>query len=540
MNGPTLENIDRWLFDWSEGNLNSDQIAQLEAFILEHPEVETDKDAWAASRVEASEVVYQQSHQFIKRRPYGLYFVSSSLALAAVISTGVYSSFFISKYSPNYLEAYHIKEIGKVLGMLNRNESNSSRPYKALKRSGKFTIDKESLVSANTKFALNPITDNQDFLNPETNYFKESLYITSFQIPTQVAKNIQRSENEGSVSIINRDFGTHKVIRSNYSTSLNNRIAKLGRNLQRMLDNPVALKNKKDPYFHVPGLQPTDINFGIVGTLVSTRFQSLTRAQWYGETNEQWVNQLNVDGYSYGLRGGIGVQMNHAYYADGSIQNYSGSITYSPKFSISSQFMLEPSIRYKMGAKSLGNTNNILGTEVEFDRQNKQKFYEFGQQPVGKNLYYKDLGMGLMLNTRWFYTGVQLDNLFNHYDNLYTADLTNQRRAGKHFIATIGTDYVSKKESLSLSPYLVYQKFENLSEAWIGFQGGWNILRVGGAISSQMEPAVSLGVKTKHFSLSYQGDLTYSSLLNEKALSHQLSLRIITAPSRFGKHLLNL
>jgi hypothetical protein len=80
-----------------------------------------------------------------------------------------------------------------------------------------------------------------------------------------------------------------------------------------MMDNPVALKNLKDPYYHIPALQAMDVNFGSVGTLLATRVQTLSRAQWLGEENQQLMNQISVDGYAYGIRGGLGLQLNNGY-----------------------------------------------------------------------------------------------------------------------------------------------------------------------------------------------------------------------------------
>ncbi len=52
MSGPSFDNIDRWLFEYVEGNLSSEQEKQLEAFLLDHPEFDLDLDSWQMAKVE--------------------------------------------------------------------------------------------------------------------------------------------------------------------------------------------------------------------------------------------------------------------------------------------------------------------------------------------------------------------------------------------------------------------------------------------------------------------------------------------------------
>jgi hypothetical protein len=327
---------------------------------------------------------------------------------------------------------------------------------------------------------------------------------------------------------------------SEYNNSFKNRMARFGRNFQRMMDNPIALKNSRDPHYHVPGKSSQDLNFGSVGALIGTRFQTLSRLQWYGQGNEQFSNQLSIDGYSYALRGGLGIQLNHSIYNRGGLQVSDATFTYSPKISVSRKISVEPSFRFKMGGKFLNDQNMGNASQVEFDRGNVQNYYNDTTAPIGKSLLYKDLGVGLNVNTKWFFISAQVDNIFNHRDNLYSTNLVDPRRAGTQFVATIGTDLDSRDESMTFSPYMVYQNNEQLSEAWLGFNYRFEWFTVGGAISSDFEPAASIGVKFKHFSMHVNSDYTNSLMTNTKAFSHQVTLRFLGKPNRFGKRLLNL
>ena len=81
---------------------------------------------------------------------------------------------------------------------------------------------------------------------------------------------------------------------------------------------------------------------------------------------------------------------------------------------------------------------------------------------------------------------------------------------------------------------------ERLSEAWLGVNVKWDWFTVGGAVSSNLEPSGSIGMKFDQFALSYNADYTRSEMTEKSALSHQLTLRFVSKPSRFGKRLLNL
>ena len=73
MNIPNKENIDRWLFDWTEGNLSPSQEFLLQEFLLLNPDLESDAEAWDAASVSSIPFTYsnQESLKRKKRRILG-------------------------------------------------------------------------------------------------------------------------------------------------------------------------------------------------------------------------------------------------------------------------------------------------------------------------------------------------------------------------------------------------------------------------------------------------------------------------------------
>ena len=69
MSNPSFSNIDLWLFELNEGNLTSTQVEQLQMFLLQHPELDVDKDVWENARIKSNEYVYTKKQGLIRGNP---------------------------------------------------------------------------------------------------------------------------------------------------------------------------------------------------------------------------------------------------------------------------------------------------------------------------------------------------------------------------------------------------------------------------------------------------------------------------------------
>ncbi len=590
MSNPSFSNIDRWLFELMEGNLSEEQVAQLETFLIQHPELDVDRDMWELSKVDDFEVAYPHTNKIIRRRPVGLFMSMGMASIAGIIALGTVM-YWPSAEEQSTAVFTSQRETKKIIDIVDLQSAETRTTSEDLTGAGTMAATAISTLlevvpqaiqnqvveqtdRSNVEMASGEMANTIDSPNNVTN--ENSTHLSSLQqineqttvvpLSKQEEDKSVTAEKKEEVDAINEQSElTEKVIQdvainetvseqevkttttlrtsqthSFYKESFASKLRQAGRAVSRMLDNPIALKNLKDPHYHLPGMQPTEVNFGSVGTLLATRVQTISRLQWAGQPNQQLMNSVSVDGYSYGMRGGLGLVLSHSQYANGGIQNIHSSFTYSPKFSVSRNVIVEPSFRFTMGNKTIDPTKIQTGSMVEMERLNPHQFYAVGQMPIGRSLWYRDLGLGLSVNTRWFYASVQGDNLLKHTDNIYSSNLTDIRRSGQYFIATLGTDYESRKEHFGVSPYLVYQQYETLKEAWLGVNLRYQWITVGGAISSQLDPAVSLGVKFNHFMLAYNADLTHSEVFGKQFLSHQLTIRILTKPNRMGQRLLNL
>ena len=559
MSNPSFSNIDQWFFELQEGNLSPQQVAQLKLFVLQHPELEVDKDMWELAFVKASPLSYPNKKALERKRPVVFYWTASSAALI-VLSLGL-----ISLLSEE--EATAVGSVHRTTLHQHDFGNQQSNHYSSSNRSNRANIEGQlnQLVISSPKFN-NPNTAILTFnsnvgntgLEGETSDYSFQNSATSGQVDKTDTKNLQKAhlspKHNFYLAELNREntldqdkdhneiadwkLRRSSVNHSNHSShSFSSKMRQLRRTIERMIDNPIALKNLKDPHYHVPGMQAVDINFGAVGTLLATRVQTTSRYQWMGNDNEQLSNQLLIDGYSYAMRGGVGLQVIQSNYHQNSIQSTYAALTYSPKFSVSKNVTVEPAVRFKMGNSRINPNEFEADQAIEFERKNTTHFYSDLEAKKGKSLWFKDLGASVMVNTKWFFVGAQFDNLTRHENNIFNSN--SNERSSIHSVFTLGTDYQSKNKNLRFSPYLIYQNYSQLSEAWLGANFGIKWFNVGAAVSSNLEPAASIGVKFDHFALTYNADYTQSAMISNHALSHQLTLRFNTKPSRIGQRLLN-
>ena len=561
MSNPSFENIDRWLFELVEGNLSSEQQAQLEAFLLQHPDLDVDRDMWDMARISETNPTYQNKKQLEKRRTLIPYFAGVGTVLTFILGFLIFNN-------SNDSNSQRLASKSIIFKSLSTKTDNKSSAGKESNNAYK-----KSNVQAENALVENQMLTNEYFtpegVNDETttkNLFSNQTQVVESNMPTNEVADLNtkvienKTYNKLKLTLKSFDLVTkrnkselkysethqveNKEEKSNYKNfelnnfNLKSKVKRFVNSVDKAMKNPVALINLKDNWYQVPGLTSTDVNFASVGSLLSTRIQTSSRLQWFGNQNQQLSNQIAIDAYAHSIKGGIGFQMNHNFYGDGGIQNYNAALIYSPKIPLSAHFVLEPSVRFKMGTKQLNPESLGSVSQVEFDRFNAIDYYTNGSNPIGRTLWYRDIGAGLMLNTKWFYASFQADNLMQHYDNIYSANIENPRKAPYQYIASIGGEYMSKKRTTSISPYLVYQHFGELEELWSGINFRYKWIRLGAAVSSNIEPSASLGLTFKHFTVAYNADYTKSALLNKSLFSHQLTLRFNTKPCRIGQRIL--
>lgn len=588
MSRPNFENIDRWFFEYTEGNLSVDQESEFLDFLNLHPELMSELKAWNSAKVKTPILTPFPTQNLVKPVPL-LYrpFALISIGFLAILLS--WFGFTLIPTTPLYTKAKIDTEIidtefdntdlfvDQLIAMTN-NKSKDNNPAKD---NGTPTKTIKALHNNHLQTEkITEVTSNKSTFKEKLNHYsEEQIEVPNLNIENSLedkadlnSETVNTAENHFSIrsneldlisDYLNSNKGgnTKSEIKveddlldlassdNNSKTSASSNTTKSSvkkslnsslRKIKRMADYPVAMQNTKNPHFHAPMMSGYKANFAMVGTAAGNRIQATSRYQWINETNAQLMNSLSWDGYVYAVRGGVGIDVNYNNYQHNDLNNYSAALTYSPKLSINKKVSLEPAIRMKMGVINLDQQSNSIGNLIELERRNIVSLFESEQKANGKQLWYRDIGLGFMFNTEWFYLGFNADNLGRHNNNFYSADLNKEYKSNIHYTAVMGSEYISKSRDIRLSGYALYQKYGELNELWLGTNLQYKWLQFGVGINSNTDLAASLGTTFKHYSLHYNIDFTESRLLNKKRTSHQLTMRILLKPSRYVAKFLKL
>ncbi len=561
MSGPSLSNIDRWFFEYVEGNLSPEQEAQLEAFILNHPDLELELDAWKSATIEPTiyefpnqETLFQSDKKRRRFIPFywttaGVFCISLSLLLLLPTEQSNTGILFSSQAKTSHLNNRNLgQQIKTNLAFKKENRLIDNNYSTNSSRITNQSASIEDYLLSNDQFSKKSPTllnsdSNQSFLadqsSPNDLVTNETASSNKQMDTTSTLSDNLPLENKLNQNKLTHNSKNTKKSNSSESTILSGLEKSVGK-LNEFMEKSLGLKNTRDHQVHLPGVSQIDANFSSAGDVSSTRFRALNRAQWMNKENQQLSTNFSLDWYSKSIRSGFAIQGKYAYYSNGVIQDWNTAIVYSPKLALSRSFLIEPAIRFKMGNKLLDGDKVISNSQVEIDRNNSLDFYPDGSAPIGKLLWYKDIGASLLLHSKWFYTGFQLDNLLHHQDNIYSNNLDNPKRTSTHLTLYAGTDYESKSGDFAFAPYVLYDQLESRKETWGGFNIQYRAFAMGGAYSSKNNLALSLGIRLTKIALTYQFDQTYSQLLGRQAISHQIGITLNSKVSRSPRRYISL
>jgi hypothetical protein len=563
MSNPSFENIDRWFFEFTEGNLSPAQVEQFESFISAHPELQGELEVWKDAHVSAEENNFSTA-ALIKPTPFyansrvlailiislliGSYLVYDNFGVDSLYSRSNNDLAIISVEDDNFFENKIVNSISNNSIRTSGQSINRDQKANTIIKNEEAAHRVEKTEKSNIKLSSSRETDlNKSTRGNDVISNKETL---AFKNENDAVQNISSHGLDEVITYINGDkFGEdnydlaehESTAQSDVSTnSFKRKLEKILRKIKRMADQPIALQNTKDHYFQVPMMTGYQANFGMAGSALGSRIQTTSRNQWAGQQNQQLMNTVSWDGYVYALRGGLGVDVSYNNYAKNSLENYEASLTYSPKFSVNKNVSIEPAVRFKMGTVNVDTKSPIIGSEIEMNRNTVLPLFQETTTPIGSQLWYRDIGAGLLVNTKWFYTGVNVDNIGGHFNNFHSSDLTGEYNEKIHLTSLIGTEYQSLTRDVRVSGYVLHQKYGKLNELWAGANFQWKWIQVGAAANSNLGFGGSAGIKFEKFSLHYNLDNVYSRLNDEKLLSHQLTMRILLKPSRYAAKFLNM
>jgi hypothetical protein len=552
---PTHENIDRWLFDYTEGNLSAEQEQQLESFLMDHPELEMDADAWNMAKVSVSPMVFEHKASLYRKRSYKrtlaffsvfLFFVSGIAFFQDAHKESVQAS--VKKVGASETES---KKTKAFLDKENSNDDQSSSLVEGLhisnpvssplettrNRTGQISINNSSNIQQNTSHPSVAVSRLNEESSNATNRISslENNQDLDDRLNTIPLKNLSVSKNRSKLKV--KELESESVPNSP-EFSLGN--LNLLRKIDQLLSKDIGLSNNQNYDYTVAGQSNLDLNFSSVGTTSQTRFQLMSSMRSLDNpTQLKMINQVSIDAYSRKIRSGFGIQANYDLFGEGLIKTSQVGIIFSPKIALSRKISLEPAIRFKMGTHGLDQTKLANSNFVE---QNIGQVNQFQFDPnlaIGKTLWYRDLDAGLTIQTPILFLSTQLTNIFQHNENIYTNDGSTLRTSPVWNIIT-GTQYASRNEKIIFSPYTLYQQTNYQKQIFGGFTLKAGKAQVGMSYGNLSTGSLSLGFVGENFAL--LGQTSYSTLSSTefRTFTHQLTLRIHSSVSKKARRYISL
>ena len=563
MISPNRENIDRWLFDYTEGNLSEDKVTILENYLLNNPDIEVDLDAWEDSKLVVENVSLPNKEKFKRKRKLTPFYFATTLILF------VYGSFW-------YFSSSSV-ENNKIVSNIN-NQNGESKPNKNdSKISSNLTFDAKSSLkqltyseliktkqatnsNASTIYSFDPNTSNLKniasataFPNSnnklENNENNSHLRINSNSSQSKDISNSsdQASEQTNSLNFVltplrfkKIDSKTMKI--NHYQTeeeesnendaqndpdglNLDLGNVKLFQKIENVLEKDLGLSNIPDHTYAIPEYSNVDVLFSNIGATSQFRFQSTSMGRWIEDAEQRkFSQQITLDGYSRSAQSGFGLQANYDYFANGSIQNWNTCLLFSPKIALSRKISFEPALRFKIGNKLLNEERIENQSLVNFESQTPNQFNFDTSIAIGSKLWYRDLDLGFTINTPYFYLGGQVSNVLRHQNNIYSNFENTEMRAQNVYNAIIGTQYISRNQQIQFSPYCFYERV-NSNRFFGGFSLKLNKVMIGGSYGTGNIASGTLGLSFRNFALFAQSSYGYVPAIDKKSFTHQLTIR---------------
>ena len=557
---PTHENIDRWLFDYTEGNLSAEQEQQLELFLMNHPDLELDMDAWEMSKVDVAPMVFERKELLYKKRSYKP--ALALLSLLILFTTG------ISLLYSNQKQETQTTSINAQSGKKNTARTEQKIANTTIKR----TESDQSVSSVNGPSLYTPVSTPYETTRNTTDHLSlnastEQSSLSRVELTNETTHPVAEDPSDyrlsnSQIPISTMEFerinlhnlkgmivGGYRTDFKNEALSLNAELdaavislgnIKLFKKIDQLLSKDIGLSNNQSYDYTMPGQSNLDLNFSSVGTTSQTRFQMISSIRSL-ENPAQFKlnNQLSLDAYSRNMRSGFGIQANYDDFSTGLIRNGNVALIFSPKIALSRKISLEPAVRFKMGTHTLNEQKMVNESSVEYYTGQVNQFQFDPNLAIGRTLWYRDLDAGLTIHTPLFFLSGQITNIFKHNENIFSNN-GETMAASRNLNLITGTQYISRNEKLIFAPYAIYQHSNYQQQLFGGFTFKAGKAQLGLSYGNLNTGSVSFGYVGKNFALIGQSGFGTLASTKQRTYTHQLTLRIHSSVSKKARRYISL
>lgn len=578
---PERENIERWFFDYYEGNLSTHQVEALEVFLEEHPDLIEDFNAWGESTYVADEqfsTVFDRTELLVKKDSrfkvaYALYGIA--LILSATLFIQQNSDSVSEQNSANIISSNKLD-----------NKTALKNTASQAKKINTSSFTEENRKNGDTKLAVaelsdSPLTDDNNLPVAQNSLQYQGQNPVDVLSPV-IASSPQKGEKNSSyIHIITKLESSDLTILPEVSLALNevsqsNEKREVSSTLPVMEPKPVQLSNEAnksvlnnenslsenealrlkignvkfstlskvlsnlstglayipDISYALPETSQTDVMISNTGAISQTRYQHTATARWLEEGNQQKIsNQLAVDGYARSARMGVGLQLNHHFFGNGALTQVDGAFTLSPKIALTRTISLEPAARlrfgnYRVNAERITPYNNQF---IEYQTGDQQMVNYDTSLAIGKQLLYRDLDAGVTVNSSRGYVGIQAENITGHFNDVFSNQENDYQYAQLRVSGIAGTQFLSRNKHLAFAPYVYGILRTNQLTSFVGFSSSLYGVKLGGSFS-KLQQTAQIGYQSKRVGILIQ--TSQDKQLANVRYTHQLMLRFNTETSK--------
>ena len=553
-------NIQRWMFEYFEGNLSLHEQIELREFVKQNPEYGDDFEEWGKTRLEEdpAPLFPHASTLLVKERNWlptmwrgaAVLLVLFSTSLIYMVSNDWGASsenvvnimpvengelqFENAVFSGDYINR-HDSSIEKTPGLLSEKKQAiaAASVVFASERSGTTIAHerKEVKFEKLTVLELNPLIGQES--NESSDFYYSASSSTTNEADVFVSSMVTLVD-QPQLLLGNKVTLAHmmasmesELINIDGDKEEKDRKARM-KQFDRLFARKIGLTNLSDPIFIKDKGDVLNVNPALIGASGGSRVNVLYRNQWRGTGNASNRYALTYDQHVERLHGGVGIGIERLDYEKGMYSGYSAKLGYAPRFNISREVSLSVAAAFIVNQLEVDFDNYRYDSQVELVKGDVNDTYEYGYIPRTDKIVYKDLSMGVMLNTPFCYIGGSAEHLTEPGQNLYTSDLGEENKLKRKYSVQIGTDYKKNAASkLAFSPQLIFENQGGKSELWANSSFRFNNLIAGTGISTDKSVKGILGIQGKNLRLMYSYDLTRSDLLMQTKGSHEASIRVL-------------
>jgi type IX secretion system PorP/SprF family membrane protein len=552
----TPQNIEKWFFDYFEGELTTLERKELEQFVLENPAYHEDFKSWSKAYAHDNEVpAYVASADlFVKVAFYetAMFRMIATFLLVVGFSIGGYYTYI--NFTQDQAESASYVKVN--YGLLSDSVESSDNSEVAWKEwiSGQYIAVPRAIITESieqgtssleadddlTHFAVfnetqaepSTATSDAEDVGTVATQVKRifSAVYTDFNVHTRADYTLtERSlpngyrfldyRNQSVRGVVTtkalkreKEMNIAEITESNPEKSSNGKRKSLVDQIRSM---ELGLLNINDPIFEIANYQPLTLNPSMAGQMGFTRVQTNFRNQYGLADGSLNMGGIAMDGYLNKLKAGVALNFQTMKFDEA--QFTSVSAVYSQKIELTRKIILGASAEYQL-SQSTGMLNRsfewIPGSVVSATQWNNQT-----------NSLRHNVGVSGWLNSNHGYLGI---NVFNLLGNSLLISEQGGYLNQINVSAQAGTDY--KKSIYStfvVSPYVVFNKFGDRKELWMGTSLRYKSLVVGITGSSLLSGKGYVGIQKSSMRLVYGYDRMKSELANTHIGSHEISLRLL-------------